>query len=75
MTSVVARGRDEGKGGAGWGVSDGHVHTAIFKVGNQHGPAISTGNSAQCHVAAWMGGEFGGKWIHVCVWLSPFTVN
>ena len=20
----------------------------------------STGNSAQCHVAAWMGGEFGG---------------
>jgi len=25
----------------------------------------STGNSAQCHVAAWMGGEFGGEWIHV----------
>ena len=21
-----------------------------------------------------MGGEFGGKWIHVYVWLSPFTV-
>ena len=21
----------------------------------------STGNSAQCHVAAWMGGEFGGE--------------
>ena len=31
----------------------------------------STGNSAQCHVAAWMGGEFGGEWIHVHVWLSP----
>ena len=28
----------------------------------------STGNSAQCHVAAWMGGESGGGWIHVCVW-------
>jgi len=22
-------------------------------------------NSPQCYVAAWMGGEFGGKWIHV----------
>ena len=32
----------------------------------------STGNSAQCHVAAWMGAEFGGEWIHVFVWLSPF---
>ena len=27
----------------------------------------STGNSALCHVAAWMGGEFGGEWIHVYV--------
>ena len=33
----------------------------------------STGNSAQCYVAAWM--EFGGEWIHVHVWLSPFTVH
>ena len=24
----------------------------------------STGNSAQCYLAAWMGGEFGGEWIH-----------
>ena len=31
----------------------------------------STGDSAQCHVAAWMGGEFGGGWIHVHVWLRP----
>ena len=35
----------------------------------------STGDSAQCHVAAWMGGAFGGEWIHVYVWLSPFTVH
>ena len=35
----------------------------------------STGNSAQCHVAAWMGGEFGGEWIYVYVRLSPFTVH
>ena len=32
-----------------------------------------TGNSAQWHVAALMGEEFGGEWIHVCVWLSPFA--
>ena len=24
----------------------------------------STWNSARCYVAAWMGGEFGGEWIH-----------
>ena len=35
----------------------------------------STGNSAQCYSAAWMGGEFGGQWIHECVWLSPFTIH
>ena len=34
----------------------------------------STWNSVQCYVAAWMGGDFGGKWVHVYVWLSPFTV-
>ena len=27
----------------------------------------STGNSAQSHVAAWMGGEFGGEWTCVCM--------
>ena len=35
----------------------------------------STGYSAQCYVAAWVGGEFGGEWIHVYVWLSPLTVH
>ena len=35
----------------------------------------STWNSAQCYVAAWMGGGFGGEWIHVYVWLSPFAVH
>ena len=35
----------------------------------------STGNSAQCSMAAWLGGEFGREWIHVYVWLSPFTVH
>ena len=35
----------------------------------------NTGNSGQCYVAAWMGGEMGEEWIHVCEWLSPFTVH
>ena len=35
----------------------------------------STGDSAQCHVAARMGGEFGREWIHLYVWLNPFTVH
>ena len=35
----------------------------------------STWNSAQCYEAAWMGGEFGGEWIHVYVWLSHFALH
>ena len=35
----------------------------------------STGNSAQCYVAVWMGEDFGGEWIHVHVRLSPFAVH
>ena len=35
----------------------------------------STRNSAQCHVATWIGGDLGKEWIHVYVWLSPFTVQ
>ena len=33
------------------------------------------GNTAQCCVAAWIGGKFGGESIYVYVWLSPFTVD
>ena len=41
----------------------------------------STGNSAQCYVAAWMGGEFGGEWIRarmaesLCCSPETITVN
>ena len=35
----------------------------------------STWNSAQCYVTAWMGGEFGRKWTHVYIWLSPFSFH
>ena len=33
------------------------------------------GTSVQCYVAACMGGESGGEWIHAYVWLSPFAVH
>ena len=38
-------------------------------------PLYSTWDSAHCHMAAWMGGDFGGEWIHVYVWLSPISVH
>ena len=50
-------------------------HTAIFKMANQQDLLYSTWNSAQCYVAAWMGGEFKGEWIHVYVWLGPFPIH
>ncbi|MGD1419417.1 hypothetical protein, partial [Enterococcus faecium] len=34
-----------------------------------------TGNSAQCYVAAWMRGEFGGEWIQAYEWPSPFAAH
>ena len=33
-----------------------------------------THGTTHCYVAAWMGGGSGGKWIHVCEWLSPSDV-
>ena len=35
----------------------------------------STGNSAQCFVAAWMGRGLGEEWVHVYVWLSPLCCS
>ena len=42
--------------------------TDILRLSELYG----TWNSARCYVAAWMGEAFGGKWISVYVWLSPF---
>ena len=54
----------------------GCLHTLLYLkwVANKD-LLYSTWNSAQCYVATWMGGEFGGEWIHVYVWLSPFVVH
>ena len=52
------------------------MHTLVYlKQTTNKDLRYSTGNSAQCYMAAWLGGEFGGKWIYVCVWPSPFAVH
>ena len=56
-------------------VWDGHAHTAIFKWITNKDLLYSTGNPAHCDVAAWTGGEFGGEWIHLYAWLSPFAAH
>ena len=56
-------------------VWDGRVHTAYLKWITNKDLLYSTGKSAQCYVAAWMGREFGGEEIHVYEWLSPLAVR
>ena len=52
------------------------MYTLLYlKLVNIKDLMYSTENSAQCYVAAWMGGQLERKWIHVYVWLSPFTVH
>ena len=52
------------------------MHTLLYiKQVTNKGLLYSTWNSAQCYVAAWMGGKFGGEWILVYVWLHPFAVQ
>ena len=58
-----------------YGVWDGHVHTAMFKMDNQQGLTYSTWNSVQCYMVAWMGAEFREEWIHIYVQPSPFAVH
>ena len=59
----------EGKGSEG--VWDGHVHTAIFKMGNRD-LLYSIWNSSQCYMAAWIGGEFGGEWMDTCIGMAEY---
>ena len=34
-----------------------------------------TGHSSRFRVVDWMGGESGGEWMHVYVWLNSFAVH
>ena len=44
---------------------DMYIFTLLYLKWATHKNLLySTGNSAQCYVAAWMEGEFGGEWIH-----------
>jgi len=53
-----------------------HVYTLLYlKWITNKALLCNTWNSAQCCVAAWIGGKFGGESIYVYVWLSPFTVD
>ena len=53
-----------------------HLYTLLYlKDITNKDLLCSTGNSAQCYMAAWVGGKFGREWIHVYVWLSPFPVH
>ena len=70
----VWRGRED-RGRDSQGVWDGQVHITYLKWITHKDLWYSTGNSAQCHVAAWMGGEFGGEQTHAYVWMSPFAVD
>ena len=52
------------------------MYTALYlKWITKKNLLYSTRNSAQCYVAAWMGGEFQEESTHVYVWLSPFAVH
>ena len=51
------------------GVWDGHVHTVILKIETDKDLLYSTGNSAQCYVADWMGGEFWGR-MDTCICMA-----
>ena len=51
-----------GKGELGsW---DGHVHAAILKMDQQHGPAVEHRELCSMLCGSLDGGEFGGEWIH-----------
>ena len=70
---MVARGRNEGKGLVREFGMDMYTLIYLTWITNQN-LLYSTWNSAQCYVPAWMGGEFGGEWIHVYI-CSPETVT
>ena len=64
--SRLPRGRDFGK----------VMYTLVYlKWITNKNLLYSTWNSAQCYVPAWMVEKFGGEWIHVYAWLSPFIVH
>ena len=51
------------------------MYTLLYlKLISTKGPIQGTASPAQCYVAAWLGVEFWGESIHLCVQLSHFAV-
>ena len=70
---MFALGKDGGRDSQE--VWDGHGHTAVFNMENQQGPAVQHRELSSMSCGSLGGGEFGGEWIHVYVWLSLFAVH
>ena len=70
---MVTRVKDGGRDSQG--VWDGHGHTAVFIMENQQGPDGQHRELCSMSRGTWMGGESGGEWVHVYVWLSPPAVH
>ena len=51
------------------------MHTPLYLTQITSKDLLYSTWNVQCCVAAWMGGRFGGQWIHVYIWLSPFAVQ
>ena len=60
---MVARGKRQGEGLVEEFGTD--MYTHLYLKGQPARTSCSTGDSAQCYVAAWMGGELGGEWTQV----------
>ena len=55
-------------GGKRQGVWDGHIHIhAVFKMNSEQGPTVQCREFCSMYTPAWMGGEAGGEWKHVCM--------
>ena len=71
---MVARGKDVGEGIVREFGMD--MYTLLYSKWITNKDLLySIGNSVQCYMATWIGGEFGGEWILVYVWLSPMAVH
>ena len=46
---------------------DQHVRTVVFKMDRQQGPTVERRECCSVLRGTWMGGGFGGEWIHVDV--------
>ena len=57
------------------GVWDGHVPSAIFKMDNQQWLTVDHLQLCSMLCGSLDGRGIGEEWIHVYLWLSPFTVH